>query len=281
MKALDVTKSASYMISYPLILALPGIIWRAGFRLASHPKPNDNRQVPFNSGTGIGVPLESRELQRKHIALSSHAIALPFDGRPWRESLRRRRFRDSGNANPAMCLPPRLASGMVMMYIALEVCHEPYAATTAARPHSLPHPDAEFAAFLRQVSLPLGRLHVGLHNLQQALGQSRSRRPMRWQQLLNLCRQLQARLEQVEADLNGGLQPLCRSCWACWAIIVASRFPPKMFTVFVANPPAIAPRQRRALFALANRQPRRGPGCLVLTSRWPVQRSGCICRQCP
>jgi hypothetical protein len=100
------------------------------------------------------------------------------------------------------------------------------------RPHSLPHPDAEFAAFLRQVSLPLGRLHVGLHNLQQALGpELEPQVEVRWQQLLNLCRQLEARLEQVEADLNGGLQP-SPSCWACWAIIVASRFPPKMFTVF-------------------------------------------------
>lgn len=78
-----------------------------------------------------------------------------------------------------------------------------------SRPHSLPHPDAEFAAFLRQVSLPLGRLHVGLHKLQQALGpELEPQVELRWQQLLNLCRQLEARLERVEADLNGGLQPL-------------------------------------------------------------------------
>lgn len=80
-----------------------------------------------------------------------------------------------------------------------------------SRRHSLSHPDAEFATFLRQISLPLGRLHVGLNNLQQALDPALDPRvEVRWQQLLNLCRQLEARLERVEADLNGSLQTLAQ-----------------------------------------------------------------------
>ncbi|WP_287879418.1 hypothetical protein [Aquitalea sp.] len=80
-----------------------------------------------------------------------------------------------------------------------------------SQPHSLSHPDSEFAAFLRQVCLPLGRLHVGLNNLQLALGPEQDPRvEVRWQQLLNLCRQLEARLDRVETDLNGSLQTLAQ-----------------------------------------------------------------------
>lgn len=73
----------------------------------------------------------------------------------------------------------------------------------------LSHPDPQFAAFMCQVSLPLGRLHACLDSLQQALGpQPEPLADACMQRLLKVCLQLQGVLDQAEADLNAGLQPL-------------------------------------------------------------------------
>jgi len=85
---------------------------------------------------------------------------------------------------------------------------------TPQPPPSLPsnfpsQSDPQFAAFMCQISLPLGRLHACLDSLQQALGpQPEPLADACMQRLLTVCLQLQALLNQVEADLNGSLQPL-------------------------------------------------------------------------
>jgi hypothetical protein len=69
--------------------------------------------------------------------------------------------------------------------------------------------DPEFAAFMSQISLPLGCLHACLESLQQALGPEPD--PLAdacMQRVWRVCLQLQLRLDKVEADLNGSLQPL-------------------------------------------------------------------------
>jgi hypothetical protein len=81
-------------------------------------------------------------------------------------------------------------------------------------PSSLPadfpsQSDPQFASFMHQVCLPLGRLHAALQCLQQALGPEPDMlADACMQRVWRVCLQLQARLDKVEADLNGSLRPL-------------------------------------------------------------------------
>ena len=69
--------------------------------------------------------------------------------------------------------------------------------------------DPQFASFMHQVCLPLGRLHAALQCLQQALGPEPDMlADACMQRVWRVCLQLQARLDKVEADLNGSLKPL-------------------------------------------------------------------------
>ena len=69
--------------------------------------------------------------------------------------------------------------------------------------------DPQFASFMHQVCLPLGRLHAALQCLQQALGPEPDMlADACMQRVWRVCLQLQARLDKVEADLNNSLKPL-------------------------------------------------------------------------
>jgi hypothetical protein len=69
--------------------------------------------------------------------------------------------------------------------------------------------DPQFASFMHQICLPLGRLHAALECLQQALGPEPDLlADACMQRVWRVCLQLQARLDKVEADLNGSLKPL-------------------------------------------------------------------------
>ena len=69
--------------------------------------------------------------------------------------------------------------------------------------------DPQFASFMQQICLPLGRLHAALECLQQALGPEPDiLADACMQRVWRVCLQLQARLDKVEADLNGSLKPL-------------------------------------------------------------------------
>ncbi len=84
--------------------------WPPALLLA--PFPADNPPVPFNSGTGIGVPTQLSADCCVYTHQSSHHCFAFFYGGPWWELPWKRRFRESGNANPAMCLPPPIGVGM-------------------------------------------------------------------------------------------------------------------------------------------------------------------------